>query len=166
MISAIVYDEENLCAKNYAESLSITANLPMFSITAAKEYLPKHSKIVYLSAAKQSKLLRFEKVKRTFDVEAVGIITFTPLEKEELVKITGASGVRCKNAFCLSNGAASHKTRKEELDEMSSFIACPKKNESKLWLGQAEFRASNLGDLLNRYKLFDKSDISDKKVFC
>lgn len=174
MISAIVYNLENLYAKSYAETLSIATELPMFSISDAKKYLPKNSSIIFLTQVVRNKLAHFDKVKRGYNVIAVGAITDEPLEENEKTKIMGASGVKCKNTFCLSSTVdmyGSSQKHEKQIKLMAKLIkerpsVSSRKNYKVCEPECAEYRRKNLGDLLSWYKLTENGENARRRVFC
>lgn len=174
MISAIVYNLENLYAKSYAETLSMATELPMFSISDAKKYLPKNSSIIFLSQVKRNKLAGFSEVKRGYDVIAIGVITDEPLEESEKNKIMGASSVRCKNVFCLSScvdKSESVKKQEKQIRLMAKLIkerSMMAKNDDKHEVCNpeyAEYRRKNLGELLKWYRIAENGEKARIRVF-
>lgn len=174
MISAIVYNLENLYAKSYAETLSIATDLPMFSISDAKKYLPKNSSIIFLSEVMRNKLVHFDKVKRGYNVIAIGAITGEPLEENRKTKIMGASGVKCKNTFCLSSTVdmyGSSQKHEKQIKLMAKLIkerpsVSSRENYKVCEPECAEYRRKNLGDLLSWYKLTENGENARRRVFC
>lgn len=174
MISAIVYNLENLYAKSYAETLSIATELPMFSISDAKKYLPKNSSIIFLSQVVHNKLVHFDKVKRSYNVIAIGAITDEPLEENEKIKIMGASGVKCKNTFCLNSTVdmyGSNQKHEKQIKLMAKLIkerpsVNSRENYKVCEPEYAEYRRKNLGDLLKWYKLTENGENARRRVFC
>lgn len=174
MISAIVYNLVNLYAKFYAETLSIATELPMFSISDAKKYLPKNSSIIFLTQVVHNKLAHFDKVKRGYNVIAVGAITDEPLEENEKTKIMGASGVKCKNTFCLSSTVdmyGSSQKHEKQIKLMAKLIkerpsVSSRENYKVCEPECAEYRRKNLGDLLSWYKLTENGENARRRVFC
>lgn len=174
MISAIVYNLENLYAKSYAETLSIATELPMFSISDAKKYLPKNSSIIFLTQVVHNKLAHFDKVKRGYNVIAVGAITDEPLEENEKTKIMGASGVKCKNTFYLSSTVdmyGSSQKHEKQIKLMAKLIkerpsVSSRENYKVCEPECAEYRRKNLGDLLSWYKLTENGENARRRVFC
>ncbi len=105
MIVAIVYNSYAGHTKKYAEMLSESIMLPIFSVDDAKRYLPKNSEIIYLSWVKNNRLTRYNSVKRYFNVEMVGVVGLNNYDSDQSkLNFIGYNNIETNKVFFLKGG--------------------------------------------------------------
>ena len=105
MIVAIVYNTYAGHTKKYAEMLSESILLPMFSVEDAKKYLPKDSEIIYLSWVKNNRLTKYNFVKKYFNVAIVGVVGLNNYDKEQTkINFIGYNNINTDKVFFLKGG--------------------------------------------------------------
>lgn len=86
----------------------------------------------------------------------------------------GASGVKCKNTFCLSSTVdmyGSSQKHEKQIKLMAKLIkerpsVSSRENYKVCEPECAEYRRKNLGDLLSWYKLTENGENARRRVFC
>ena len=110
MLQAIVYESNTGFTEKYATMLGASTKLPVYSTAQAKRVLKRKSTVIFLSWINSGNVVGVEKIKKRYDLYAVGAVGIMPSSPEREAGLVTRHEL-CVPVFTLRGGVDLEKLR-------------------------------------------------------